>query len=265
MFAKHFDTLQYRREKHRIPADALVYVTEKLHGTSARLGHVLDTVPIKRNPVSRFLAWLFRRPKTERQWRYLHGSRNVVLEHNNGTDGYYSDNFRFNAVRGIELHKGEVLYGEIVGYTTTGAAIMQQQTTKKLPEIAKQYGPTMTYSYGCEPGECRFFAYRITQVNEDGIVTELSWNDVQKRCKQLGLNTVPQVCPVMLGPPDQDHPQLAAEGSSVLDDRHIAEGVVIRYESPDGTGWLKHKTYTFSVLEGILKETDTYIDTEEVS
>ena len=53
---------------------------------------------------------------------------------------------------------------------------------------------------------------------------------------------------------------------SSLDPNTLREGVVVRYETPDGEiGWLKNKSFYFGVLEGYLKESDDYVDTEEAS
>ena len=55
-------------------------------------------------------------------------------------------------------------------------------------------------------------------------------------------------------------------GPSTLDHTHIREGVVVRVENPDGTThFLKAKSYEFKVLEGIIKNNDSYVDMEEVS
>ncbi len=42
----HFDTSHWERESYRIPENAEVIVTQKLHGTSCRLGYV----PVRRKP-----------------------------------------------------------------------------------------------------------------------------------------------------------------------------------------------------------------------
>jgi len=266
MFAKHIDTRQLRRARHEIPASATCYISEKLHGTSFRFGRVLVDVPINRWFFGRVLAKVFGWKATRKDWGYLNGSRNVVLENNDGRDGFYeSSDFRFNSTKGISLHKEEVLYGELVGYTTTGSPIMGTHDTSKMPEVLKKYGPSIVYSYGCEVGQCKAFIYRITQVNEDGVVTELSWNQVKRRCQQLGLETVPVL---WIGPEsnlDSAVSVFCTDKPSVLDSRHIMEGIVVRHESEHGINWLKQKTYEFSVLEGIIKDNDNYIDMEEAT
>lgn len=56
MFPKHFDTAQYMRNSHLVDGNDYVYVTQKLHGTSVRIGHI----PVKRklNQLERFLLWI---------------------------------------------------------------------------------------------------------------------------------------------------------------------------------------------------------------
>ena len=275
MFAKHIDTGMFRREAQTIPDGSLCYISEKVHGTSFRYGHVLDEQEIKRGWFGRSVAWLFRLPKTEKVWRHLIGSRNVILEHREGNGFYGEEDFRRKAVDGIALHKGEVIYGEIVGYTETLAPIMATQSIASLKDKSLKvvFGETIEYSYGCQKGECRLFVYRITQVNEDGYVVELSWRQVLKRCRELGLNAVPTIAPMVIldDPKELEDVVLSLTDTesgphkSVLDERHIREGVVVRWESEHGIGWLKNKSFTFGVLEGYLKESDDFVDTEEAA
>lgn len=175
----------------------------------------------------------------------------------------------------ISLHKGEVIYGEIAGYTETGSPIMATQNVSALKDksLRTMFGDSMTYTYGCLIGECRVFVYRITQVNEDGHVVELSWPAVRQRCRELSLETVPTLATFYLAG-DIDSLERVVAGLtdgesgphlSTLDSRHIREGVVVRWESEYGTGWLKNKSFTFGVLEGYLKESDEYVDAEEAA
>lgn len=102
---------------------------------------------------------------------------------------------------------------------------------------------------------------------------DLSWPQVKKRAKELGLECVPELpCPVNPSPEVLVETVKAhtewPDGTprpSVLDHRHIREGVVVRYESEHGIGWLKNKAFAFGVLEGYLKESDEYVDAEEVA
>ena len=274
MFAKHIETGMFKREFSQVPIGSMIYVTEKFHGSSGRVGHVLVDAPIKRGVVTGFFSRLLGLPKTKKQWAIIIGSRNVVIGDNH-TGFYGAEKFRLDAAAGISPRKGEVIYGEIVGYTETGVPIMANQNNESMKEsrIKKQYGSKMEYRYGCLPSQCKFFVYRITSVNEDGFAVELPWTQVKKRCLELGLNTVPELARFVL----ESH--LAASQwafslteqedglplPSTLDSSHIREGVVVRAEGEFGTTWLKNKSFAFGCLEGYAKESDDFVDTEEAA
>jgi hypothetical protein len=242
---------------------------------SHRTARVLEEVPIIRSKVMTRIAKWLKWPVTTKVWKTLHGSRNVVLDDNK--PGFYGSNaFRYKAVGDLPLRKGEVVYGEIVGYTNGDSPIMGRQNLASLKDKAalKQFGSEITYSYGCEPDNQKFYVYRITQVNEDGYPVELPHFAMVKRAEELGLASVPVLSMFLY---EGDAADLESkvndlvEGSdgstalhSMLDSRHIREGVVVRYESVAGTGWLKAKSKTFGLLEGYLKDTDT-IDAEEAA
>jgi hypothetical protein len=271
MFAKHIDTEAFKRGVGLIPSDSLIIVTEKEHGTSHRIGCVLEETPIKRHKLAAWWAKLWKLPTHTKAWITVHGSRNVVLS--DEKPGFYGSNaFRYRAVGSLALRKGEVVYGEIVGYTEGDSPVMNRQDLSGLKDKAleKVFGKVVTYSYGCEPGQAEFHVYRITQVNEDGYVTELSFFDMEKRCEELGVKSVKVLDRFIY---DGNESGLSAriedlaeggEPCSVLDSRHIKEGVVVRHESHYGVGWLKSKSRVFGILEGYLKDTD-YIDTEEAA
>lgn len=268
MFLRHLETGQLSRNVGKIHPGALVTITEKLHGTSFRVGRVLDRRDIKwyERLVSRFV-------KVQRQeWRYLQGSRNVILELSKGTGGYYgSEAFRYIATAPLydRLHPGEVVYGEIVGWVNETTPIMPTVDTAQLGDKAfsKQYGKKMTYTYGCLPGQAKIFVYRIVQMSEDGYSVELSWQQVRTRCAELGVATVPHFCAFFHDGSDSKIKGIVEplmEGPSTLDTRHIREGAVVRVDGADGTAFYKAKSYNFYVLEGVQKSQGT-ADIEESS
>jgi hypothetical protein len=67
------------------------------------------------------------------------------------------------------IPKGFTLYGEALGYTKDGSMIQKG------------------FDYGCEPKEMKLEIYRITQTNEDGLVTELSHSEIAQFCMKTGL------------------------------------------------------------------------------
>jgi hypothetical protein len=299
MFAKHTETEALRRAIQLIPTGALLWITEKLHGTSHRVGHVQEHEDVRIGWLrSKLIKWacslkrdvdgtrvhLVNMPEARSvrlsQWKHINGSRNVELRDPRAEGGFYgTDAFRFKATEGIALHKGEVVYGELVGYTDTGRPIMDTQSTVNLKDkdITRQFGEVMEYAYGQPQGTCGFHVYRITRVNEDGHAVDLSWLQVMHRCTELGLKCVPLAVD---GPMVYDGNQDAlmalvdnlvngASGQSALpsrlDGRHMREGVCVRVESQHGTDIYKHKAWVFGVLEGHLKEKEDYVDTEEAA
>lgn len=266
-FQKHIDTVQLKHEIGRIEPNSIIHITEKLHGTSGRFGYVIEERPVPKS----FYRKLFRRKaKTSREYRHLLGTRNVIMADRDHQGFYGNEEFRWTAVENLEgnLHKGEVIYFELVGYTTTGAAIMGQHNTSELKDIRKKYGDSIEYAYGQPSGTCGLYVYRITRVNEDGIVTELPWPVVKKRCGELGIKHVPDMCGPVFYTGDQSALKVQVdalvEGPSLLDERHIREGVVVRVENSE-TGFFKSKSFSFGVLEGYLKNSDDYVDAEEIA
>jgi hypothetical protein len=281
-FHKHVDTAQLKHEIDSIPQGSVIYITEKLHGTSGRFGYVVDENEL---PQKWWEKLLKRQKKSVAEYKHLLGTRNTILADHQAEGFYGSEEFRWNAVARLEgnLHKGEVLYFELVGYTTSGQPIMSPQQVTDLKKDLKDYSSPMTYKYGQPEGTCGLYVYRITRVNEDGDAVELAWPQVKQRCSELGVDHVPdlQGAMVMCGDPvidrcppyeafDAEYLRWTAsaleEGPSTLDSSHIREGVCIRVEQPDGsTRFLKSKSFHFGVLEGYLKNSDDYVDTEEAA
>jgi hypothetical protein len=231
-----------------------IVITEKQHGTSHRVGLVEIPTTLKWyqslvNKVSNFLG--FRKPYAEREWRLLHGTRSVALD----TDkiGYYGSNqFRYDAVGTPALEKGEVVYGEIVGWVGD-TPIMPAHDTKDFKEL-KQFGASMYYDYGQAKGTCKFYVYDIKRWSGFAFKS-LPWKQIKERSKELGYDTVPELACYMW---DGNVQELVANVKKLAEENgnmwsksrlgnHISEGVVIRI----GDKRYKYKGYTFKVLEGI--------------
>jgi RNA ligase-like protein len=269
-FPKHDVTKQFKHVSELIPKDAVYYITEKLHGTSGRYGLVLDYVQL---PVWKRLVNKVYPVFPEREYAYLNGSKNVILEKTTGPGYYGTNEFRYKAIEGVTLYSGEILYFEIVGYVNETTPIMPPHPVKdEVKSLRKQYGDTINYTYGCQPGQCDIYVYKIVRMNEDGVGIDLSWPQVVGRCRELGLKTVPLLASA-IGSPELDPEGKAlreaidreTEGPSVVDKSHIREGCVLRVESPEGITYVKNKSWVFKFLEGIIKDADDYIDIEEVS
>lgn len=279
-FPKHDVTKQLRFVINDIPEDAVIYLTEKLHGTQGRYCHVQDEEPL---PKWKQLlnTYVFRAGYFQPTFTYKHfnGSKNVILERSDARASWYgTDDFRYNVTKDLQLRKGEVIYFEIVGWVNETSPIMppHQVDKKSLPDVYKLYGDVINYSYGCPAGEHRMYVYKIMLVNEDGHGVDLSWPQVKQRCKELGLAHVPE----LMGPlgyaqlesePQQMLPdamlhryvESLVSGPSTLNSAQIREGVVVRVESALGTMYLKEKSFSFKVLEGIVKSDEAFVDPED--
>ncbi len=264
MFPMHVETDQARGNLDNLPTDSLITITEKVHGTSHRFGYVLDEIPFTR--WEKFLN-RFRRKEPRKGWMYMSGSRKVIIR--SDTKGYYDDeSFRDIACQPFvgNLYKGEVVFFEIAGYTTDNNTIMAPQQASKLDELKCCYPEKMIFSYGCKPGECRIFVYRMIMVNEQGVITEYPWYKVRQRCKEIGVETVPVFMPTTTTFPGlQATVETLVHGPSTLDANHIREGVVVRVDNENGTRFYKHKSFEFGILEGYLKDNQNFVDIEEVS
>lgn len=265
-FKKYGDTEQLRFYYDKIPVGSLCIITDKLHGTSFRLGNV---------PVARELTWKDKVAKffgvqvQEEKYEILNGTRNVILD---GKDtGFYSEEFRWRSVAPLidKIPKGCVVYGEVVGFSGVDQPIMSSVSTDKLPEIKKKYGPTMTYTYGCSrtSGECDIYIYKITYPTPDGKQVDLCWEDLKHQCNEWGIKYVPELCkPFIYDGNVEGLIKLCDElcdGPDIIDGSHLREGLCLRLDG-NHPKVFKNKNYNFKVLEGIIKDANA-LDIEEAS
>ncbi len=284
-FPKHIDTKQFAYESFKIDEGARVYITEKLHGTSGRTAYAY----VNKEKPRTWVQKLFRQPAAVvGEWEYLTGTRNVILKNDPDVAnvGFYGDDtFRKDISDKFKtlLHKNEVIYYEIVGYTADVPIMPIHETPRELKAIRKQYGNEMAYRYGCVEGQNKIYVYRIAFANEDGHTVDLPWEKVKLRCAELGLNHVPEIAGGLFEAVKRNGDEIIVnwgtqtdplhlivdnymDGPSLLDHTHIREGVVLRVENPDGTTlYQKAKSFPFKVLEGIVKNNDEYVDPEEAS
>ena len=255
-FKRHYETPKLRYKLNEISVGDIVSITEKAHGTSGRTARVIKAIK------PRFWHKLF---PPRRTYKYVSGSRNLLLKFDEGTHCLTSRQKIHEHFKDMGIHKGETFYYEIVGYDN-GIPIMGEQPIED-QKLRKKYGDTMIYSYGCdEAHQFDFYVYRITMVNEDGDVVEYSDSQLKKRCKDLGIKVVPELMkPFVCEDVDglMDTCESLTLGSSVLDDTHIKEGVVLKNHTTDKV--YKYKSYHFCELEGIQKNNDEYVDVEEIS
>ena len=212
LFMEHADTEQLAYNLDAFKPGDLIEITLKMHGTSQRTANLPRFDGYKRTLMDRIMR---REGVAQYNWGSVSGTRRVVLDNYDG--GYYGSNeFREAHSKFFDgkLHKGETVYYEVVGFTTSGSSIMGDADNKKLKdkEFVKLYGPTTVFSYGCEPTgkktmygqddkgafeieiavpQSDIYVYRMTMTNEDGDVVEYTPDFMRYRCEQMGAKTVP--------------------------------------------------------------------------
>ena len=267
-FKEHFDTEQFFREipkiSDKLKENYLFYITEKLHGTSCRVGNTKVFVKPK--------WWEFWK-KPASKYEFVVGSRKVIKSIRDITissGGYYGDFDIWTESSKVfrdNLMKGETIYYEIVGYLPNRTPVMGEYSNEKLKnllskenynEIIEKYGNSTIFSYGCNPGNFDIYVYRISITTDDGYEIDLSWEQVKSRCKTLGVKHVPEL---YKNTTDVDLSNISDKISYFTDiasfnfPQHIKEGVCIRIETGNKQPIiLKNKSFIYKVLEGIITE-----------
>ncbi len=275
-FHKHKSTAQFRDEGRAIPKGSLITISEKCHGTSQRVGKVLDNVEVMLPFHKKLWRRITNKPAFEQT--VIIGSRNVLLKDPKALkDSFYgSEEFRYKHAERFQhlLRENEIVYYELTGYTHTNQEIMNSSdltTDKDLKGLKKIYGPRMTFAYSNPVGQCTGYVYRITNISPEGDEYDLSDAQMRQRCTELGLEAVEKVMDSFIY--DGDLEKLTKllvndevlEVPSVHDSRHIREGIALRIDNESGTSFMKIKSFSFCTIEGIQKSFIGYEDMEEIS
>lgn len=171
---EHPDTAQWLRERHTVPDNAHVVLSQKLHGTSVRAARVL----VEREPtwLERFARWLGV-PVNLNEWQWAVGSRKVIKSvSGTGKENpyhYYETDLWTTVMSEYEslVPNGVALYGEIYGYVPNTSTPIQKG-----------------YTYDAKPGEAKFVAYRVANGDYD-----LSDAAAREFCAARGIAFVPKL------------------------------------------------------------------------
>ena len=288
LFKEHADTEQLAYNLGAFKPGDEIEITLKMHGTSQRTGYLPVLNGYKRTLWDR----ITRKEGTPiYDYGYVSGTRRVVLENYEG--GFYGDNqFREQHSKVFEgkLWKGETVYYEVVGFTTSGAPIMASASNSKLndKEFIKQYGKETVFSYGCSPisnatildtkdgnfaeyvpvgPQSDIYVYRMTMTNPDGEVVEYTPNFMRYRCEQMAVKTVPVLWKgtipsfyevvsedgtlVTEGEWVKEKAEQFYDGPDPIGKTHVREGVVVRIINRPKFAAYKHKNFSFKVLSNI--------------
>lgn len=265
-FKEHADTEQLAYNLNAFKPGDTCYITLKMHGTSGRTANAIEVTTKKKT----LLQKLFCRPApTIKEWKIVTGTRRVVL--NTFEGGYYgNDKFRqkYHDYFIDKLPKGMEVFYEIVGWVDgTEQTIMGTCSNTKIKdkEVKKLYGDETVFSYGCTPGTSDIYVYRMTMTNEDGIITEIPWEEVKNWCDRLGVKHVPEFDKFLFTTKEDlmERVEKYYDGPDPIGATHVREGVVVRIDNRSSFKAYKHKNFTFKVLEGLIKDSSDTPDMEE--
>lgn len=175
VFPMHIDTDHWLRNEYQVQDDDVLIVTQKLHGSSVRIGNV--PVKIKHTWLEKLAAKLGVRIR-ETEFDKVGGSRKVIKDPNNPDQAhYYGTDIWTETLKEYEhvLPKNVIVYGELVGFTKDGSPIQKG------------------YTYDAEPGKMKLYVYRVSTVTEEGGIYDLSWDQVRGFCLSRGLNYTPEL------------------------------------------------------------------------
>lgn len=175
MLPEHYDTANIRFAPTTTEEDAVVYVTQKLHGSSARIANVPTLVkPTLRSRVAKF----FGVPVKDTVYDVIGGSRRVIKDAHDPYKGpgfYGAENDIWDQAVdrwGHLIPKGFAVYGELIGWA--GDRPIQRG-----------------YTYNLPPGEMEFYVYRVAVITPDAEIVDLPWSRARQWCAERGFKTVP--------------------------------------------------------------------------
>lgn len=175
LFPRHYDTSQYYRVLEKYKPYTEIIVTQKLHGTLLRFSNI----PVKRklNVFEKFLSKLGVKIQKE-EYDHVYGSNRVIKDANNERQEHFYDHDIWTEVGkryDDMVPQNFVVYGELVGWTPDGAPIQKN------------------YTYRQPHSTSEFYVYRVAQINPQGILTDLSWDQVKEFCRDRGMHHVPEL------------------------------------------------------------------------
>lgn len=204
---EHYQTPPAYRALHHASYGAVVWVTDKLHGTSFRVAAAPLPLGRAKRAINRLARLFGRQPFATHE--VVHGTRRTVMLPSLRPTKREKPDMRADVRDWLapKLRPGEVVYGELVGYDATGKPVQVQRiknadkATGDRKELIKKWGEEIVYSYGCAPdGEMlcdegppfgcqpryRVFIYRIVLMGK-----ELPFEEMRRRTLEIGAECPP--------------------------------------------------------------------------
>jgi hypothetical protein len=254
LFPQHIDTEHLLKNLDRIYLNDNIVISLKLHGTSGRVAHTIT---------KKKLRWKDRWAKrfgvqvVEEEYNYVVGSRKVVksvaFNELKNKNHYYEEDLWTRVANELfagKLHKGEAIYFEIIGRDYTGAEIQKD------------------YTYGFD--RPKVFVYRITNINPNGVEVDLTWDNLETRSKEIGVDVVPALyrgtyhhfltkhggdaAVNLLEFSENLMKKLFYDNPSMLDGNVVEEGICLRVENYPRPRTYKLKSPKFLLHEGAMAD-----------
>jgi hypothetical protein len=172
---EHYDSAHFLREVEKIPPETRVIVTQKLHGTSIRIG---NTIVARQLNFKEKVAKRIGVKVAESEFAHISGSRKVIKDPNNPNQNhFYSEDIWTKYGKKLEgiLPENFIVYAELIGWTEDGVPI-QKGYTYQVPEKTAD-----------------MYIYRVALVNGQGRIVDLSWEQVKEFCRDNALKYVPEL------------------------------------------------------------------------
>lgn len=109
---------------------------------------------------------------------HVYGSNRVIKDANNeNQQHFYDSDIWSEAMRKYDdlIPEDYIVYGELIGWSPDGKPLQKN------------------YTYRMPHGTNEFYTYRVAQINGQGILTDLSWDQVKEFCRDRGMKTVPEL------------------------------------------------------------------------
>lgn len=174
-FRLHVDTDSLRKNVFKIKPTDIIGIHYKKHGTSFVVGNVLTKqIETWRHKLLKAVMWITGKQYVQDlKYDLIYSSRKVIKNSfiSTNPNHYYNEDIWAKAKQELEnkIPKGFTIYGEICGFTESGTAIQKD------------------YDYGCNPGQHKIYAYRITFTNQDGFKVELTDKQIEEFCNKYDI------------------------------------------------------------------------------
>lgn len=172
---EHYDSDQWYRHSNDVDDETTIIVTQKLHGTSIRVG---NTIVARKLTLADRIFQLLGAKIQKHEFDYVFGSRKVIKDANNPNQNhFYTNDIWTEEGKRLDglVPENFVLYGELIGWVSDGVPIQRN------------------YTYNLENGRCALFIYRVAFLNGQGLVTDLTYDQVVEFCRDRGLHPVPEL------------------------------------------------------------------------